>query len=331
MSRETAVQAFYLDEFLKTEHQYADNIDETTRRVIRHLVSNNLRPPEISKGKGKGKGKGVSSEPSGRQRTRSHSVEPLPFPSDWAIDRSALTTALLQFEEATQALRPAAASLLSEPQASLLDFEAATQSSDPRASAAANLPASTLDNSPPSTGNTPPHSTSHSASGRDSTRATSAEEGIWKEPFGPRNRNVNDAEMSGHQRRHSASPNEEVPEWQQTGFTQQQWAALQRLMRPTQTPPPPGPQGPPGPTGPTGPPGADGYSSSGTPNWNAKDIGFFDPHLDKSYGDGDIVTQGSDVYYRNVMLFIERVKDLAAIKGAAVVRTNLNTCLRGNT
>ena len=28
------------------------------------------------------------------------------------------------------------------------------------------------------------------------------------------------------------------------------------------------------------------------------------------------------------MLFVERVKDLAAIKGAAIIRTNLNTCLQ---
>ena len=60
-------------------------------------------------------------------------------------------------------------------------------------------------------------------------------------------------------------------------------------MRRTQTPPT-RPPGPPGPAGPTSPAGVDGYSSSGTPNWNAKDIEFFNPHLNKSYGDGDIIT-----------------------------------------
>ena len=47
--------------------------------------------------------------------------------------------------------------------------------------------------------------------------------------------------------------------------------------------------GPLGPTGLTDPLGADGYSSSKTPNWNTKDIGFFDLYFNKSYSDGDIV------------------------------------------
>ena len=76
MTCETAVQAFYLDEFIKLKHQYAKYIDETTRRVIQHLISNNFRPLEISRGVS-------SSEPtSRRQRIRSHLVDPLPFPAD---------------------------------------------------------------------------------------------------------------------------------------------------------------------------------------------------------------------------------------------------------
>ncbi len=285
---------------MKSNHQYADNIDDPTRQVISDLVKNNFRPPQITKGK---LVEPSSSNP--RSRTRSQSVEPLPFPQDWAIDRSALTAALANFQTATEALRPASTT---------------SPSSNPQAS----------DTDPPSTGNTPPDRTQPTSSTRNSTRATSAEEGIWKEPFGPANRNVEDTEMASHQRNNSAGPSGDAENWQNTGFTQQQWTALQRLMRPGPTPPPPGPPGPAGPPGPTGPPGVDGSSSSGNPNWNAKDIGFFDPHLDKSYGEGDIVTQGSDVYYRNVMLFVERVKDLAAIKGPAIVRTNLNTCLRGD-
>ena len=64
-------------------------------------------------------------------------------------------------------------------------------------------------------------------------------------------------------------------------------------------------------------------------HWRADEIGLFDPHLDKSHGDGEIVTVGKDVYYRSVMLFIERIRDMATIKGAQLVRINLNTCLRG--
>ena len=51
--------------------------------------------------------------------------------------------------------------------------------------------------------------------------------------------------------------------------------------------------------------------------------------LDKSYGEGEVVTVGKDVYYRSVILFVERIKDLASVKGTTLVRSNVNTCLRG--
>ena len=84
-------------------------------------------------------------------------------------------------------------------------------------------------------------------------------------------------------------------------------------------------QGPPGPTGPTGPAG----TGSGSLSWQLADLGYFNPMLDKSYGEGEVVTVGKDVYYRSVILFIERIKDLASVKGATLVRSNVNTCLRG--
>ena len=84
-------------------------------------------------------------------------------------------------------------------------------------------------------------------------------------------------------------------------------------------------QGPPGPPGPTGPAG----TGSGSLSWQLADLGYFNPMLDKSYGKGEVVTVGKDVYYRSVILFIERIKDLASVKGAILVRSNINTCLRG--
>ena len=41
-----------------------------------------------------------------------------------------------------------------------------------------------------------------------------------------------------------------------------------------------------------------------------KDIGFFDPNLPASYGEGKIVLVGKKLYYRNIILFIKRIKDL---------------------
>ena len=63
--------------------------------------------------------------------------------------------------------------------------------------------------------------------------------------------------------------------------------------------------------------------------WKPEELGFFDPQLPQSFGKGEIVYQGKDLYYRSVILFIERIRDLADVKGAELIRTNLNTCLRG--
>lgn len=107
-------------------------------------------------------------------------------------------------------------------------------------------------------------------------------------------------------------------------ITQTVQTAVQNLQ------PPAGQQGPPGPPGPPAPPVPPAASGNGDSRWNAADLGFFDPHLDKSYGEGEVVTVGKDTYYRSPILFVERIRDLATVKGAALVRSNLNTALRGS-
>ena len=167
---------------------------------------------------------------------------------------------------------------------------------------------------PSATGARTPRSSSISSLSHD---ATSAEEAIFQKPIGPEKEDI---EMADDHRN-----------YQGTGFTQQQWTALQTLIGSVNAQQgPAGPTGPQGPTGPTGPDGQPGTGGNGNERWNAADLGFFDPHLDKSYGEGEIVTVGKDIYYRSVILFIERVRDLAATKSDSLVRTNLNTCLRGS-
>lgn len=100
-------------------------------------------------------------------------------------------------------------------------------------------------------------------------------------------------------------------------------AALQNMQ------PPPGPAGPPGPQGAQGIPGPASNGSASSDRWNPSDLRYFDPHLDKSYGEGEIVTVGKDIYYRNVILFIERLNDVTNVKGATMIKANLNTALRG--
>ncbi|CAG8950508.1 hypothetical protein HYFRA_00007005 [Hymenoscyphus fraxineus] len=60
------------------------------------------------------------------------------------------------------------------------------------------------------------------------------------------------------------------------------------------------------------------------------DIGYFDPRLDESFGKGDIVTVGKDVWFRDVFLFTERIKDIALLKGQNSVRGIVTSCLRGS-
>ena len=62
--------------------------------------------------------------------------------------------------------------------------------------------------------------------------------------------------------------------------------------------------------------------------WKAEELGFFDPYLTSSLGLGDVVTVGKELYYRSVILFIDRIADLVTVKPAALVRANINICLR---
>ena len=63
--------------------------------------------------------------------------------------------------------------------------------------------------------------------------------------------------------------------------------------------------------------------------WNVIDLDYFNSHLDKSYDKGEIVIVDKDLYFRSVILFIERIKDIVVIKSNALIRINLNISLRG--
>ena len=101
-------------------------------------------------------------------------------------------------------------------------------------------------------------------------------------------------------------------DWQATGFSQQQWTALQNLIRGVAAAP--GPAGPPGPVGPQGTPAPS--SGNGNSNkWVAAEIGYFDPMYDgKSAATGaPIEHSGKDTYFRDVNYFIDRAKDIAEV------------------
>lgn len=41
--------------------------------------------------------------------------------------------------------------------------------------------------------------------------------------------------------------------------------------------------------------------------WNQTELGYFDLYLDRAYGKGKIVSIGKEVYYRIMVLFIQRI------------------------
>ena len=59
-----------------------------------------------------------------------------------------------------------------------------------------------------------------------------------------------------------------------------------------------------------------------------ENISFFDLNLFICYGEGKFVLVKKKLYYRNIILFIKRIRDLVIIKRYKLVRANLNTCLR---
>lgn len=62
--------------------------------------------------------------------------------------------------------------------------------------------------------------------------------------------------------------------------------------------------------------------------WNKANFGYFDSHLDdKAYGTEEVVLVGKDIYYRNVVLFTQRIQNLVTFKGATLVKVNIVTLL----
>ena len=193
VSREIVILSFQLQEFLETKHSYTDDLlDEERRQILNHIITSNFRPPSVSRG--------VSSARDDRARQRS--TEPRSWPASWAVNKSSLRASLKTFDKGTEALRR------------LRD--------------------------PPSTGKTPsPLSTpswstisNPSGSTGQTTRQTSAEETIYPQPIGPRNRmNLNDPAI-------------------QAVITAAATAAVAQYIR--DNPPQQGPAGPPKDRGPPG-------------------------------------------------------------------------------
>ena len=171
---------------------------------------------------------------------------------------------------------------------------------------------------PPSTGTTPErrasefgrHSPQSSPARHHSTSQTSADESIR------RSKMSEDAAASGSQA-------------QSIDIEAIITNAIARYVR--DNPPSQGPAGPPGPQGNPGEPGQNAAAAArDSPRFNAGDVGFFDPFYDGKSSDtaAGIEHAGKDTYFRDVTIFIDRIKDVVRVKGAEL-RNNLQICLRG--
>lgn len=71
--------------------------------------------------------------------------------------------------------------------------------------------------------------------------------------------------------------------------------------------------------------GNDSLPKTSTERWNQANLGYFDPHLNRAYGEGEIVLVRKDVYYKNVVLFVQHLQNLVTFRDATLVKANIAT------
>ncbi len=64
-------------------------------------------------------------------------------------------------------------------------------------------------------------------------------------------------------------------------------------------------------------------------SFKAEELGFFDLELPIEYGLENVVRIDKNMIYRSVHLFVQRITDIASIKGDKIVNYNLPFYLRG--
>lgn len=67
----------------------------------------------------------------------------------------------------------------------------------------------------------------------------------------------------------------------------------------------------------------DSLPKTSTERWNQADLGYFDPYLNRAHGEGEVVSVGKDVYYRNIVFFVQHLQSLITFKGVAFVKVNI--------
>lgn len=70
--------------------------------------------------------------------------------------------------------------------------------------------------------------------------------------------------------------------------------------------------------------------SKATKRWNQADLSYFDLHLNRVHGKGKIIFVGKDIYYRNVVFFVQHLQSLITFKGAAFIKANVVMFFEGS-
>ncbi|KAM0801511.1 hypothetical protein BDR22DRAFT_888412 [Usnea florida] len=69
-----------------------------------------------------------------------------------------------------------------------------------------------------------------------------------------------------------------------------------------------------------------------SPQLRAEEVGYFDPEYQQEHGslNGPVVNAGEYVFYKDVYIFTDRLKDLAVQRGEADIKAVIALCLRGS-
>lgn len=71
------------------------------------------------------------------------------------------------------------------------------------------------------------------------------------------------------------------------------------------------------------------FQSKAINRWNQLDLNNFDPHLNrKVHDESKMVLVGKNIYYRNMLLFMQLIQNLAMFKDIALVKANIPTSLK---
>lgn len=76
--------------------------------------------------------------------------------------------------------------------------------------------------------------------------------------------------------------------------------------------------------------GAKSLPKATTKRWNQADLGYFDFYLNKTYKKSEIVLVEKNVYYKNLVLFVQCFERLITFRNAFFVKANIATFFRNS-